>query len=247
MPRKKKDPAFLAYPGDFLSDPKAAALDNMMLGAYWRLIMYCWIDGSLPTDKTDLRALSRAKTTHEWLRIEREVVPLFKMSQKFKPQPRLIHKRLEEERRKLRAKSKIRSEAAHKRWDASASRLHMQNVCTLSSSSSSSSKEDKGPKRTFQKRSKQASWRIHEVIGEKLTSYGASGKHEHAGLYHMMAQYLPEPTIMAALARVNDKIMEAMAGGSKPNDLHRYFIGVVRSICTEEKIESPINWNGEKK
>jgi uncharacterized protein YdaU (DUF1376 family) len=242
LPKRKKYPAFLAYPSDFLSDPKVGTLDNKLLGAYWRLIMYCWIGGFIPADEEALRKLSSAGSKKDWERIKKEIIPLFRIRRRSNGSEVLVHKRLEEELRKLKHKSKLGKLAAGKRWDADASNPHMRNVCLSRSSSSSISSSTKGPNSPIKKRAEKSAWRIHSLIDEKLQSYGAGGKHQHAGLYHKMCQYLPEPLIMAAIARVNDKMLEARAASIASKDLHRYFIGVVRSMCKEEGIESPINW-----
>lgn len=230
-----------------MADPNVAAMGNMALGAYFRLVCYCWIDGSIPADDVSLRKLAQASTKKDWERIKKEVIPLFKTRQRKGSKTVLIHRRLDQERRNLRKKTKLRKLAAAKRWEPFASRLHMQNPCIASAIASASTNPDIGPKKVQPIRNEKPAWRIHNLIDEKLVSYGAPGNHKHAGLYHLMSQYLPEPTIMAALARINDKVMEAKSGGKLPNDLHRYFIGVVRSICLEEGIDSPINWTGTKR
>lgn len=243
VPRKKKDPAFLLYPKDFMADPNVAAMDNTSLGAYLRLLCYCWIDGEIPAAEESLRKLAQAATKQDWVKIKKEVLPLFKTRVRKGNKTVLIHQRLDQERRKLRKKSELRRLAATKRWEPFASRLHMQKPCIPIAIATANDNPSKSLKKGGDgKRSEPEAFRIQEMVEEKLVMYGAAKKHKNAGLYHMMGQYLPEPVVMAALARVNDKVMEGRAGGSIPKDLHRYFIGVVRSICIEQNHESPINW-----
>lgn len=87
-------PAFQFYPADYLADANVQMMSLEDEGAYIRLLCYCWREGSIPDDDEALKKLTKGGSTNL-----RRVV-----QECFVPDPsnpgRLIHKRLDEERRK---------------------------------------------------------------------------------------------------------------------------------------------------
>lgn len=57
--RNPKSPAFQLYPGDFLSDPKVAAMSAEEVGVYWLLLCAAWLDDGIPDDHTFLARIAR--------------------------------------------------------------------------------------------------------------------------------------------------------------------------------------------
>ncbi len=76
-------PAYQFYPADLLSDPEVMFWDMEMLGAYWQMINYLWLNGGI-FDSTsceffeNLRKLFRKKTKKSaqslWKKIEKKFV-----------------------------------------------------------------------------------------------------------------------------------------------------------------------------
>jgi uncharacterized protein YdaU (DUF1376 family) len=136
-------PAFQFYPGDFLADLNVMCMTLEELGAYWKLVSVCWIEGSLPAEMPRLaRILGVAE--RKMLSLWSAIGPCFDARE----DGRLDHPRLERERSKQAASSLARAANARKRWhageDANASRLHADssasahaNRCPPSSTSSS--------------------------------------------------------------------------------------------------------------
>lgn len=94
-----KAPAFQFYPKDFLSDERVALMSMAERGVYITLICKCWTEGTLPADVAllaKLCGLPSSSFSKSWAAI----APCFRASN----QPdRLIHPRLEKERKKQRA------------------------------------------------------------------------------------------------------------------------------------------------
>lgn len=145
------------YVQDLISDPKVAAMSNECLGAYVRLLCYCWIDGYLPVDEKKLKVMSRLG--RRWGHHRDDLMHRFVQQKLELPVQQktelgvqqittvLTHPRLDAERAKLLERRALGRSAAAKRWggvvdaDAypSASRPHMRGACSSSSVSSSSS------------------------------------------------------------------------------------------------------------
>lgn len=94
---KEPSPAFQFYPRDFISDENVLAMDLAERGAYITLMCICWTEGSIPSDIGRLARIlhcSREDMARMW-----EVLAVC-----FVPDPddpsRLVHPRLEEERKK---------------------------------------------------------------------------------------------------------------------------------------------------
>ena len=57
---KDKSPAFQFYPRDFWDDINVAAMVAHgwdVVGMYFRLLSWCWLEGGVPADPEQLRAL----------------------------------------------------------------------------------------------------------------------------------------------------------------------------------------------
>lgn len=128
-----KSPAFQFYPRDFLADARVAVMSCCEVGAYIRLICYCWLEGSLPTDKTKLAKLAGC-TEEEFGTYWDTLKPCFTLNEDRKSYE---HKRLMEERQKQIARREQASEAAKTRWDKSRKATAMRPVSTATAPSTS--------------------------------------------------------------------------------------------------------------
>ncbi len=114
-----KRPAFQRYPKDYLSDEHVALMTLEEEGAYNRLMDHCWLEGDIPDDPALLRALCKHIPQKRMERIWECLRP------RFRPRPkkpgRMVHPRLEIERRKQDEHKKARSRAgtrgAKARWE----------------------------------------------------------------------------------------------------------------------------------
>ncbi|HEA67186.1 MAG TPA: DUF1376 domain-containing protein [Desulfobacterales bacterium] len=91
----KPSPAFQFYPSDFLSDENVAMMDNREVGCYIKLICHCWKQGSIPVNMESLGLLcgeDESTMAELWANIK----PCFRV----KGKNRLIHLRLDRERKK---------------------------------------------------------------------------------------------------------------------------------------------------
>jgi len=88
-----KSPAFQWYPGDYLASQRVQLMTLEEEGAYNRLLNFCWIHGSIPSEPELLAKLigKGASTT-----LATKVATMFQPA----ASNRLIHDRLEAERRK---------------------------------------------------------------------------------------------------------------------------------------------------
>jgi uncharacterized protein YdaU (DUF1376 family) len=166
MTTKNKAPAFQLYAADFLADENVVCMSLNERGAYITLMCFCWREGSIPSDLESLSALCGVDIdtmSGIWKRVQKCFNPHKKNEQ------RLIHFRLEKERKKQKEHSKKRSEAGLKgaktRWvgnDTTDSKCHSNAIQkpmaknSFSSSISSSSSitnppTPKGEKASFKK------------------------------------------------------------------------------------------------
>jgi uncharacterized protein YdaU (DUF1376 family) len=92
-----RSPAFQFYPKDFLSDSRQAAMSLQEVGAYIRLLCVCWNDGSLPSEIDRLARIVGATSGH-MTKLWPAISACFTASSD--DPRRLVHGRLEKERRK---------------------------------------------------------------------------------------------------------------------------------------------------
>lgn len=92
---KEKSPAFQIYPKDFLSDENVAVMNLEETGAYIRLILHCWTEGSIPSDHARLALLLKVPVRRVG-KLWPALAPCFVPSST----DRLIHPRLDKERAK---------------------------------------------------------------------------------------------------------------------------------------------------
>jgi uncharacterized protein YdaU (DUF1376 family) len=109
---KELSPCFSFYAADYLSDINVQCMTLEEEGAYVRLMAYCWREGSIPKDPEKLELLAKGSQCY------RNVIALFDY-----PCPdatRLMHPRLELERKKQadnrRKKSESGKKGNAKRW-----------------------------------------------------------------------------------------------------------------------------------
>lgn len=93
-----KSPAFQFYPKDFLTDSNVVVMSLQERGAYITLICQCWIDGSLPSDVARLARLCGVPVS-PFRKLWPALEPCFRPASNT---DRLVHPRLELERRKQR-------------------------------------------------------------------------------------------------------------------------------------------------
>jgi uncharacterized protein YdaU (DUF1376 family) len=107
-----KTPAFLWYPKDILTSSRVQEMSLAEEGAYRRLLDYCWLNGSVPSDEKRCARLIGKGATPEMAKYVLDM---------FLPHPtdpdKKIHDRLEVERAKQESNSKARKFAAEARWD----------------------------------------------------------------------------------------------------------------------------------
>jgi uncharacterized protein YdaU (DUF1376 family) len=150
-----KSPAFQWYPKDFLSSVRVAEMSLEEKGAYIVALSFCWISGSLPSDPTRLARVIGDGCTAE---TAEAILPMFEPT---KDGQRLVHERLEIERKKQmdwknktskagKASAKARQKTASKRvkisnlqgLNGSSTKRQLNGNSSSSSSSSSSLKKN---------------------------------------------------------------------------------------------------------
>lgn len=89
---KAPSPAFSLYPKDILSDENCVVMTHEEFGAYMRLLMHCWLEGSIPADHVRLARILGA-THRTFKRIWPAMENCF-----YREGERLLQKRLEKER-----------------------------------------------------------------------------------------------------------------------------------------------------
>lgn len=109
-----KRPSFQFYPADYLSDMRVRMLSWASRGLYMELLCYCWREGWIPSDSS---AIAQLCGCHD-LAIVEPCIQLFDVHPEHPG--KLIHKRLEAEKRKQDAHKTERSESgkrgAKARW-----------------------------------------------------------------------------------------------------------------------------------
>ena len=110
-------PCFQFYPADFLADENVVAMTNQQVGCYFKLICYCWREGSIPDDVARL-ALLCGETPEEMALLWSAIKMCFKVDSR--NSGRLLHPRLERERLKQKKYKSTKSAAgklgAKSRW-----------------------------------------------------------------------------------------------------------------------------------
>jgi len=110
---KGKSPAFQFYPSDFLSDENVVLMSNTEVGCYIKLLCFCWKQGSIPSGVSKIAKLC-GENSEAMAELWQSIEPCFRNGQP----DRLIHPRLEIERKKQASFSKERSESGKKGADA---------------------------------------------------------------------------------------------------------------------------------
>jgi uncharacterized protein YdaU (DUF1376 family) len=129
----EKSPAFQFYPRDFVADAKVAVMSCGEVGAYIRLICYCWLEEGLPIDKQKLARLAGC-TDEEFNSYWETLKGCFTLSDDRK---RYEHKRLLEEKAKQVARRDQASDAAKTRWKKARSNAPAMRSVSPSTSPSS--------------------------------------------------------------------------------------------------------------
>jgi uncharacterized protein YdaU (DUF1376 family) len=143
---REKAPAFQWYPKDFLADGPCAAMSCAEVGAYARLLSFCWLEHSLPADDRRLARMAGA-TVREWESVKAAVLERFETGE----DGRLRHGRLDVERK---AQAEWREKSSNGGRTTQAKRNHTStkpqpmgqpNVNTPSPSSSASPEREEDP------------------------------------------------------------------------------------------------------
>ncbi|HJR06631.1 MAG TPA: DUF1376 domain-containing protein [Pyrinomonadaceae bacterium] len=92
---KYKAPAFQYYPRDVLMDPRVAAMTLEEFGAYWTLMSYIWLEGSLPLDEKNLARILRV-TPDEFRALWPALEKLFRVKGDKITSPELDEQRLKQ-------------------------------------------------------------------------------------------------------------------------------------------------------
>lgn len=108
--RNNISPAFRFYAGDFLRDQKVMLMSLEERGAYITLLCSNWLEGSIPDDTNKLARLCSI-TPGEMEQLWISLKPCFKPKGKKYP-GMLTNRRLEVERKKQKAFSKLQSDRA---------------------------------------------------------------------------------------------------------------------------------------
>jgi hypothetical protein len=114
---KEKSPAFQFYPQKFLADMKVVLMTNQEIGCYMKLICFCWEEGAIPSDIEKI-----AKLCHEDISAMAQLWIAIKdcFTELSGDPSRLIHPRLEKERKKQEEFRNERAESGKKgaesRW-----------------------------------------------------------------------------------------------------------------------------------
>lgn len=106
----KQPPAFQFYPSDFLSDENVVLMNNAEVGCYIKLLCFCWKQGSIPNNVNKIARLcneSEESMAQLWLAIG----SCFRNGG---GDGRLVHQRLEKERKKQLEFRQERSESGRK-------------------------------------------------------------------------------------------------------------------------------------
>lgn len=108
-----KSPAFQFYANEFLMDEHVTLMSMQERGVYITLICKCWNEGTLPCDVAKLAKLCSVPFA-AFKRLWPSIAPCFRSN----GADRLIHPRLEKERKKQREYRKRQADAAGKRWQS---------------------------------------------------------------------------------------------------------------------------------
>lgn len=111
MRKKDKSPAFQFYPGDWLRSLRVTMMTHEEQGIYIRLLCHCWLNGSIPEDTKQLRALvgGRCKT--------KSIEKVKEMFQKSESTGNTMHhNRLIEEKIKQEQYNEKQRDRINKRW-----------------------------------------------------------------------------------------------------------------------------------
>lgn len=108
-----KSPAFQFYPKDFLMDDKVAVMNLEQIGAYMKLLCYCWNNNGLPGDEEELKEM--CGNPQNWDKVWKKVGKCF-----YRNSGKLYNKRLDKEKEKQKhwkeKSSKGGTATQKKRW-----------------------------------------------------------------------------------------------------------------------------------
>lgn len=133
MRKKDKSPAFQFYPGDWLRSLRITMMTHEEQGIYIRLLCHCWLNGSIPEDTKQLKALIGGRCK---IKSIEKVKEMFKKSESIGNT--MLHNRLDEERKKQSEYSEKQRNRIKKRWNTE----YRGNTAVIPDGYSSSSSSD---------------------------------------------------------------------------------------------------------
>ena len=86
-----KSPAFQMYPADYLSDVNTVVMTAKQDGHYMRLLFFCWLEGSIPSEQAEIWKLLKGGSSVD----DETLEPIIKCFQVDGESGRLIHSRLD--------------------------------------------------------------------------------------------------------------------------------------------------------
>lgn len=216
MAKTEDLPYMPLYIKDFLVDEAVVCMTNEQLGAYVRLLMHNWLEGSVPDDEQKLAMLARAG--RRWGHLKASVLPLFPRTVTQECETENGHKsdtgchrrcnpRVMEELKKRAEYVASQRDKANKRWQGDGQEgdaVAMPGQCLPSSLSPSSSE----PEKKKNGKMTQDQWKqvdlIEEVI-KKLEGDKSPDHHKARAFFIQCAKKLTGPQVHEALAAVQDK------------------------------------------
>lgn len=102
---KEKPPAFQWYPKDYLSDAKVKRMTFTERGIYVHAMNVCWLENGLPVEVSEIGRSLEVQDLEWFAEQWKNVAPCFKVHPKDKT--KLIHPRLEKEKRNQKKNRKI--------------------------------------------------------------------------------------------------------------------------------------------
>ena len=124
MAKKLKAPSYQWYPRDYIASTRVTMMSLTEEAIYRKLLDFCWLEGSVSSDPNRvIRLIGKGSTVNE-------VAEAMSM---FEPHPeddsKLIHHRLEMQRKEQKEFSEKMTKAANKRWNKEKDEKEMPKQC----------------------------------------------------------------------------------------------------------------------
>ena len=89
---------------------------------------------------------------------------------------------------------------------------------------------------------------MRDLIIEKLNTLKGVGSTEHdsGNIFYKFGLNVPTPIILEALGSLADRCHNIRKPFMKPDDIDRYFMGIMRNLCKSEGVRSGLQkWDDE--